>query len=88
MKGTRFLSPVIGAFLFLLGVSVQGAVLELKSGERLEGTFKQASVDGGIVIEVGGQAITMPFAKVRAIYFGAAPTATPTVSAEIGRAHV
>ncbi len=56
-------------------------VLELKTGERVEGTFKQATVAGGVVIEIGGQSITMPFAKVRAIYIGAAPTAAPAVSA-------
>ena len=49
-------------------------VVELKTGERLEGTFKQANA-AGVVIEVGGQSINMPLAKVRAIYFGAAPSA-------------
>lgn len=48
-------------------------VVELKTGERLEGTFKQANA-AGVVIEVGGQAIDMPLEKVRAIYFGPAPT--------------
>src|SRR5437870_9425242 len=58
-------------------------VLELKSGERLEGTFKQAGVDRGVVIEVGGQSITIPLAKIRAIYFGTAAKsdAAPSVSA-------
>jgi len=50
-------------------------VVELKTGERLEGTFKQANA-AGVVIEVGGQAINMPLAKVRAIYLGPAPQAT------------
>jgi hypothetical protein len=45
--------------------------IELKTGERLEGTFKEATA-AGVVIEVGGQAITMPMEKVRAIYFGRA----------------
>lgn len=59
--------------------------VELKTGERLEGTFRQASVSSGIVIEVAGQAITIPLAKVRAIYFGAAKPA-PSASAPASRA--
>jgi hypothetical protein len=51
-------------------------VVELKTGERLEGTFKQAN-SAGVVIESGGQPITMSLAKVRAIYFGAAPLILP-----------
>ena len=43
-------------------------VVELKTGERLEGTFKQANA-AGVVIEVGGQAINMPLEKVRAMFF-------------------
>lgn len=55
-------------------------VMELKTGERLEGTFKQANA-AGVVILVGGQTVTMPLVKVRAIYFGAAPVAQqPTVT--------
>ena len=52
-------------------------VVELKTGERLEGTFKQANA-AGVVIEVGGQAINMPLEKVRAIYFGATPSPQST----------
>jgi hypothetical protein len=46
-------------------------VVELKTGERLEGTFKQAT-SAGVIIEVGGQSINMPLVKVKAIYFGSA----------------
>jgi hypothetical protein len=56
-------TPVSSAF---------GDVVELKSGERIEGKFKQAT-SAGVVIEVGDQPITMPLEKVRAIYFGSAP---------------
>lgn len=52
-------------------------VIELKTGERIEGAFKQASAVGA-VIEVAGQAITIALEKVKAIYFGAAPSATGT----------
>lgn len=73
---------------FILLLSLSSSVLlcdvvELKTGERLEGTFKQAT-SGGVVIEVGGQAIKMPLAKVRAIYFGAAPSARGTGSRPSG----
>jgi len=45
--------------------------VELKTGEHIEGAFRQAGA-GGVVIEAGGQTITIPLVKVRAIYFGAA----------------
>jgi hypothetical protein len=81
-KGMRLLTFTLVVLSLIASAPAASAdVLELKTGERLEGTFKQASVPGGIVIEVGGQVITMPFAKVRAIYFGAAPTAAPAGSA-------
>jgi len=48
-------------------------VVELKTGQRIEGTFRQAG-PSGVVIEVGGQTITFDQDKVRAIYFGSAPT--------------
>lgn len=51
-------------------------VVELKTGQRVEGTFKQAT-QAGIVIEVGGQTITFDREKVRAIYFGTAPSSVP-----------
>jgi hypothetical protein len=66
--------------LFLSVPLLLGDVVELKTGERLEGAFKQAT-SAGVVIEVGGQAINMPLAKVRAIYFGSAPVAGAQVPA-------
>lgn len=56
-------------FMLLLAWSVDADTIELKTGERLEGTFKQAS-SAGVVIDIGGQAITMPLSKVSAIFFG------------------
>jgi len=58
-----------------------GDVVELKNGQRLEGTFEKATSEG-VVIEVGGQSITMALEKVRAIYFGSAPTSQAQVSQE------
>jgi len=63
----------VALLLFLSAPLSLCDVVELKTGERLEGAFKQAT-SAGVVIEVGGQPITMPLAKVRAIYFGAAPS--------------
>jgi len=57
---------------FLLPDPMAADLVELKSGERVEGTFKQATPTG-VVIEVAGQTITFPLDRVRAIYFGAAP---------------
>jgi hypothetical protein len=65
---------------FALGL--EGDTIELRSGERIEGTFKQATADGA-VIEVAGQSITIPLEKVGATYFGPAqtrPVAGPTPS--------
>jgi len=67
------------AFLGLMVYSLSGDTIELKTGERIEGAFKQAT-SAGAVIEVAGQAITIPLEKIKAIYFGAAPSATVTTS--------
>jgi hypothetical protein len=61
----------------LLTFTLRADTIELKTGERIDGVFKQATA-AGAVIEVGGQAITIALEKVRAIYFGAAPSATVT----------
>lgn len=55
--------------LILVGGVLLADTLELKTGERMDGTFKQATA-AGVVIEVAGQAITIPLAKVKAIHFG------------------
>jgi hypothetical protein len=71
----------------LTALAVAADTLELKTGERIEGVFRQANANG-VVIEVGGQAVTMPLEKVRAIYFGperpaaqASALSAPAVSA-------
>jgi len=60
-------------------------VVELKTGQRVEGTFKQAT-PSGIVIEVGGQIITFEQEKVRAIYFGPAPAPTQSQPSALAEA--
>ena len=62
--------PVL-ALLFAL--NAVGDTVELKTGERLEGTFRQAG-STGVTIETAGQLITIPLKKVLAIYFGGAKT--------------
>jgi len=59
----------------LFTLNLLGDTIELKTGERIEGTFKQAT-SAGAVIEVGGQTITIPLEKVQAIYFGVVPART------------
>jgi hypothetical protein len=58
-------------FAVVLALSLRGATVELKTGERLDGNFRQAS-STGVVIEAAGQEITIPLDRVQAIYFGEA----------------
>ena len=68
-------------FLFV-GTLACADVLELATGERVEGKAAQANAEK-VTIEVGGQTLNFERGKVRAIYFGNAttPAATPAVSA-------
>lgn len=58
--------------------SASADVVELRGGDRVEGTLKVASPEG-VVIEVAGQSIRFDAVKVRAIYFGVVgqPAAPP-----------
>ncbi len=79
--GTRF---AIGVLVTLSAVTLKGDTVELKTGERLDGAFRQASA-AGVVIVIAGQAMTIPIGKVQAIYFGQNPSsasATPSPFAE------
>ena len=59
----------------LLTFTLRGDTFKLKTGERIEGAFKEAtSASAGI--EVAGQPITIPIEKLKAICFGATPSAT------------
>jgi hypothetical protein len=76
---------ILGVFVTLSALSLRGDTVELKTGEHVEGTLRQASA-AGLVIEIAGQAVTIPLAKVQAIYFGAqkpaSASATPPPFAE------
>ena len=59
--------------------AAQRVTVELKTGERIEGTFEQAT-PAATVIDVGGQSITIPADKIQAMSFGATvarPSAGP-----------
>ena len=70
--------PLLVVLPTLFVFSLSGDTVELKNGERIEGTFKQANADQGLVIEVAAQPITIPLEKVKAIYFGSAPAHVAT----------
>jgi hypothetical protein len=61
----------------LLVLTLSADTIELKTGERIDGVFKQAT-SAGAVMDVAGQPITIPLEKVKTIYFGAAPSPTAT----------
>src|SRR5437660_184124 len=67
----------LATLLLALDPMAMADAIELKTGERIEGAFKQASAVGA-VIEVAGQPITIPLEKLKAIYFGAPPSVTST----------
>jgi hypothetical protein len=67
----RLAVPVALAILAGWLQSASADVVELRGGDRVEGSLKEATPTG-VVIEVAGQSIRFDVAKVRAIYFGVA----------------
>jgi len=63
----------VAALALSLAVPAIADVIELKTGQRVDGTLKQAT-PVSVSVDVGGQTITFDGEKVRAIYFGAAPS--------------
>ena len=72
----RTLTAALVALSFVAVAPSWADVVELKTGQRVEGTFKQAT-PAEVEIEIGGQTIRFDIGKVRAIYFGSAPTPIP-----------
>ena len=76
---TRMFTGVVSAALFLVSFMsvplVSADVVELRNGQRVEGTFKGAD-DSAVRIEVDGRIVTFAPAEVRAIYYGPAPAPT------------
>jgi len=71
------LTPLVP--LLVMAPPAAADVIELRSGQRIEGTLRQAS-PAGVVLEVGGQSRTFEANDVRAIYFTATaprPAAAP-----------
>lgn len=66
-------AAVVTPLIILAASSAFADVIELRSGQRVEGMLRQAT-PASVSVEVGGQTITFTGDKVRAIYFGAAPT--------------
>jgi hypothetical protein len=77
VKARSFALGLAAALSVLFSASASGDTIELRSGERVEGAFRQATT-AGVVIEVAGQAVTIPLDKVQAIYFGSAKPSSPS----------
>lgn len=69
-------AALLCVFVLIPGPMVSADMIELKTGERVEGTLKHTT-NTEVAIEVGGQTITFDRTRVRAIYFGAAPVPSP-----------
>jgi hypothetical protein len=63
---------LVGVCILLRAGLAPADVVELKNGQRVEGTLKQLSLTS-VSIEVGGQVIILDSTKVRTIHFGSAP---------------
>jgi hypothetical protein len=68
----RILFAFVLSFCLTLPEAIAADTIEPKSGERLEGKFKQATFAGGVVIEIGGQPVSFALDKVAAIYLAGA----------------
>lgn len=62
-------------------VAVAADVLELRTGERIEGSVAQISATT-VSVEAGGRTLTFARAQVRAIYFGTPSASPPAVARE------
>jgi hypothetical protein len=68
VRRRRFVLTILGT---LFALTLRADTIELKTGERIDGAFRQAGA-AGVLIETAGQSITIPLDKVQAIYFGSA----------------
>jgi hypothetical protein len=76
----KFVGTAALLFVSLMSVApVSADVIELRTGERVEGTFKGAD-DSAVRIEVDGRIVTFAPAHVRAIYYGSVPASTTPAS--------
>lgn len=63
---------LVALLIASLGSAAAKEVVELRDGRRFEGKLQQAT-QMGVLIEVGGQALTFSADQVRAIYYDQAP---------------
>ena len=68
---------LIALLLLAFSHAASAEVIELKTGERVEGAFKGADATS-VRIEIGNQVLTFKPEQVRAIYYGAAPRKVTT----------
>jgi hypothetical protein len=73
-------SPIFLTAVLLAGV-VHADVVELKTGQRVEGTLKQAD-QVTVSVEVGGQVVTFKAEQVKTIHYGGAPASVATAPAD------
>jgi hypothetical protein len=79
---------VVVILAVLPGIAAWADVVELTSGERVEGKVKQVSA-AGVVVDIAGSTLTLPLDAVRTIHFGAppsssvAPPSSPTALAAV-----
>jgi hypothetical protein len=70
---TRILAALVLVFFF--SVPALADVVELKTGQRVEGTLRQAD-QATVSVEVGGQVVTFKAEQVKTISYGAASAST------------
>jgi hypothetical protein len=66
---------ILSCLVATVALTCAAETVELKSGERNEGTLKAITADE-VVLEVAGQPLKFPRQNVSAIYFGAPPQGT------------
>jgi hypothetical protein len=71
------MTKILAAFVlvFFLSVPALADVVELKTGQRVEGTLRQAD-QATVSVEVGGQVVTFKAEQVKTISYGAASAST------------
>src|SRR5439155_804030 len=80
VRVSRAVPGLIFALLVGIAASAEAEVVELKTGQRIEGALQEVTAIN-VVIEVGGQRIIFERGKVRAIFFGAAPSPSSKIGA-------
>lgn len=87
MKRTSRIRPwmaivaVVAPVLVVMEMPVAADVVELKTGERIEGKLQSVSPDGGVVIETGGRMVRLDRSGVAAVFFGEAPVSRAALRA-------